>query len=223
MAKSEDQGEELLSSTIVTGLPKRGTNVGEKVIIGGNTGILTLWERGVWDDQDERIKIDPDESIDSLTVFPEGVGSGGKMVAVGLGNGALSFAKIGPNQVVAELKHDDFQSEAVVGLGFDVTGRLISGGGKIVKVWHEKLETDGDGDSEEEQDSDEDSSSDDDEDSDEEDDKKKRRRKGKKRSHIGPMNHAFNDLEGPPSEAAGAPAGAIKKSKGKAQKGGKRR
>ena len=144
MVRSEDQGEELLSSVMVTGLSKRGTSVGEKCVVGGSTGVLTLWERGVWDDQDERIVVDRapggGESLDSLALFPDGVGPGGKHLAVGLGNGALSFVKIGQNKVVAELQHDEFASEAVVGLGFDVTGRLISGGGKIIKIWHEKVE-----------------------------------------------------------------------------------
>ncbi|KAF2264460.1 hypothetical protein CC78DRAFT_533296, partial [Lojkania enalia] len=144
MVRSEDQEEELLSSTIVTGLSSRGTNVGEKVLVGGSTGVLTLWERGVWDDQDERIIVDRSpgggESLDSITMLPSGVGPGGKIAAVGLGNGGLRFVKIGPNKIIGELKHDELSAEAVVGLGFDVGGRMISGGGKVVKVWQEKFE-----------------------------------------------------------------------------------
>jgi hypothetical protein len=145
MVRSENQEEELLSSVIVTGLSSRGTNVGEKVVVGAGNGVLTLWERGVWDDQDERITVDRSpgggESLDSLALLPEGVGPGGKgkTIVVGLGNGELKFVKIGPNKIVAELRHDELEKEAVIGLGFDVTGRMISGGGKMVKVWHEKL------------------------------------------------------------------------------------
>ncbi|KAF2271432.1 WD domain-containing protein [Westerdykella ornata] len=146
MVRSENQEEELLSSVMVTGLSKRGTNVGEKLIVGGGSGVLTLWERGVWDDQDERIIVDRSpgggESIDSLSLLPQGVGPGGKIVVAGLGNGELKFVKIGPNKTVSELKHDELQAEAVVGLGFDVTGRMFSGGGKMIKAWHEKLEED---------------------------------------------------------------------------------
>ncbi|ORY01264.1 hypothetical protein BCR34DRAFT_494037 [Clohesyomyces aquaticus] len=154
MVRSEDQEEELLSSVMITGLPSRGTSVGEKVLVGGGTGVLTLWERGVWDDQDARIVVDRSpgggESLDSIALVPEGVGAGPNLVAVGLGNGGLRFVKIGPNNVVAELKHDELQAEAVVGLGFDVTGRMISGGGKMVKVWHEKVWIDEEDDEDEE-------------------------------------------------------------------------
>ncbi|KAH7073188.1 heterokaryon incompatibility protein-domain-containing protein [Paraphoma chrysanthemicola] len=142
MVRSEDQEEELLSSIIVTGLSKKGTSVGEKVLVGGGNGVLTLWERGVWDDQDERITVDRSkgggESLDALTLLPEGVGPRGRIAAVGLGNGGIRFVKLGPNKVVDELKHDELSQEGVIGLGFDVTGRLISGGGKTVKVWGEK-------------------------------------------------------------------------------------
>ncbi|KAF2729493.1 WD40 repeat-like protein [Polyplosphaeria fusca] len=199
MVRSEDQEEEMLSSVLVSGLPARGTSVGEKIIVGGATGVLTLWERGVWDDQDERIVVDRTpgggESLDCMAVLPDGMGPGGKIVAVGLENGCLRFVKIGPNKVIAELKHDEFQNEPVVGLGFDVTGRMISGGGKLLKVWHEKVE--------EEQDEDEDHAagskrphnSDSDEDSDEEMEdssdeeqtskkrKKRKRNKGKQKGN----------------------------------------
>lgn len=142
MVRSEDQDEELLTSLIVTGLSTKGTNVGEKVVVGAGNGVLTLWERGVWDDQDERIVIDRSkgggESLDSIALLPDGVGPGGKIVAVGMGNGEIRFAKIGPNKIVAELKHDELSQEGVIGIGFDVTGRMISGGGKTVKVWGEQ-------------------------------------------------------------------------------------
>lgn len=141
MVRSEDQEEELLCSVMVTGLSKKGSSVGEKVVVGGGNGVLTLWERGVWDDQDERITVDRSpgggESIDSMVLLPQGVGPGGRIVATGLGNGALRFVKVGSNQVIAELSHDELEKEAVVGLGFDATGRMISGGGRMVKVWGE--------------------------------------------------------------------------------------
>lgn len=142
MVRSEDQDEELLCSLIVTGLSTKGTNVGEKVVVGAGNGVLTLWERGVWDDQDERIVVDRakggGESLDALALLPDGVGPSGKIVAVGMGNGTIRFAKIGPNKMVGELKHDELSQEGVIGLGFDAHGRMISGGGKTVKVWGEK-------------------------------------------------------------------------------------
>ncbi|PMD51307.1 WD40 repeat-like protein [Hyaloscypha bicolor E] len=157
LVKSENQEEELLSSVFVGGLPsKPGRSKGEKVLVGSSNGVLTLWERGVWDDQDERIYVDVGrgggESLDSLAVMPEGVGDGGKNVVVGVGDGTIRIVQLGPNKIVGEtLRHDEV--EGVVGLGFDVGGRLISGGGSIVKVWQEKLTLDDE--DEDEDDSDE--------------------------------------------------------------------
>lgn len=143
LVRSEDQEEELLSSVFVGGLSaKPGRSKGEKVLVGGGGGVLTLWERGVWDDQDERIIVDRGtaggESLDTITVVPDGVGLGGKVVAVGLGDGRVKFVRLGPNKVVGEVRHDEVES--VVSLGFDVAGRMISGGGQTIKIWHEKME-----------------------------------------------------------------------------------
>jgi hypothetical protein len=197
MVRSEDQEEELLSSIIVSGLSKKGSNVGEKVLVGGGNGVLTLWERGVWDDQDERITVDRSkgggESLDALALLPAGVGPGGKIAAVGLGNGDLRFVKIGQNKVIAELKHDELAQEGVIGLGFDVTGRMISGGGRTVKVWGEKGTIAPTDDEEEEEDdttasakrdhesdSDKDSDKDSEDSSDEEQQSKRKKRKRNK-------------------------------------------
>lgn len=141
LARSENQEEELVSSAYVDGLPSGGTSRGDKVVVGGASGVLTLWEKGAWDDQDERVYVHRDtagggESLETLAVVPDRLGRG-KMVAVGLGNGCVSFVKLGPNKVVASLTHDD--SEGVMGLGFDVDGRMVTGGGQVVKVWHEAM------------------------------------------------------------------------------------
>ena len=211
MVRSEDQEEELLCSTIVTGLPKKGSSVGEKVIVGAGDGVLTLWERGVWDDQDERIIVDRSkgggESLDSITVVPDGVGPGGKHIAVGLGNGDIRFAKLGPNKIVSELKHDELAKESVIGLGFDVTGRMISSGGKTVKVWGEKTWQDVDEDDDDDDDepangkrdheSEDDGDSDEDmDDSSEEDEPKQKRKKRKKNKGGQAPGHGITQFLG---------------------------
>jgi hypothetical protein len=193
LVKSEDQEEELLCSVFVGGLPsKPGRSKGEKVLIGSSNGVLTLWERGVWDDQDERIIVDGGgrgggESLDALAVMPEGVGDGGKNAVVGVGDGTIRVVKLGVNKVIGEpLRHDEL--EGVVGLGFDVAGRMISGGGHVVKVWQEEMAGDEE-EEEEEEDSDEDvpadtkkrrgSDSDDDDSSEDEDERRSRKKKRK--------------------------------------------
>ncbi|CAI7670017.1 WD repeat-containing protein jip5 [Penicillium manginii] len=143
LMRSEDQEEELVSSTHIGGLATTGTSRGEKVAVGGAGGVLTLWEKGAWDDQDERIYVSRDaeggESIETMAVVPDELGHG-KMIAAGLGNGQVKFVRLGANKVVSEAIHDE--TEGVVGLGFDVEGRMVSGGGQIVKVWHEAMQTD---------------------------------------------------------------------------------
>lgn len=137
MVRSEDQEEELISSVYMGGLPSSGTSRGEKVIVGGSGGVLTLWEKGAWDDQDERVYVERGfsggETLEILTAVPDEVGKG-KMIAVGLGNGGVKFVSIGSNKVASRVVHDEL--EGVVGLGFDVEGRMVSGGGQVVKVWH---------------------------------------------------------------------------------------
>jgi len=211
MVRSEDQEEELLSSVIVTGLSKKGSSVGEKVLVGGGNGVLTLWERGVWDDQDERITVDRSkgggESLDCMALLPDNVGPSGNIVAVGLGNGDLRFIKLGPNRVIDELKHDELSHETVIGLGFDVTGRMISGGGKTVKVWGEKSWQDVEEDEEEEEEaitngkreheSDEDEDSDEQmEDSSSEEEQKQKRKKRKKNKGKQQKGHGILQFSG---------------------------
>jgi WD repeat-containing protein 55 len=97
----------------------------------------------VWDDQDERIIVDHQrgggESLDVLTNVPESISR--HTVAVGLGNGSVRIVQVGTNKITAEVKHDEV--EAVVALGFESEGRMISGGGQVVKVWQEIMDLEG--------------------------------------------------------------------------------
>ncbi|EKG21130.1 WD repeat-containing protein jip5 [Macrophomina phaseolina MS6] len=145
-----------------------------------------------------------------MKLLPEGVGPP-KTVAVGLGNGLVRFVRIGQNRVVGEISHDE-TGESVVGLGFDVGGRLITGGGQVLKVWCEKIYgADGRDDDEEEEDavdgakrpldSDDDESGADDSDADSSDEegrkrrKKRKRGKGKDKSGGKPVVQKFKGLD----------------------------
>ena len=147
IAQSEDQEEALLCSAFVDKLHTKGNSSGAtsgKVLVGGAGGVLTLWQQGLWDDQDERVVLDRSpgggETLDVITKVPDEIGKlPGKKVAVGLGNGQIRFVRIGSaSSSVGQVRHDEI--EGVVAVDFDVSGRMISSGGAVVKIWHEKVE-----------------------------------------------------------------------------------
>lgn len=194
IATSEDQEIELTSVALVQGLKKGGTSVGEKILVGQSDGVMSLWERGVWGDLDERIVIDRTGlSIDSLAEVPFGFGGGKlkmneKLVAAGLEDGKVRFVRIGRNGVLADMdaKHDEL--DGVVSVGFDSEGRMITSGGQTVKVWTEAKGLPGGGrggptkhdmSSDDEEDEEEDSSIDD---SSDEVNRPKQKRKKRKRN-----------------------------------------
>lgn len=155
LVKSEDQEDELLSSLFVDGLRCRSNrSKGEKLVVGSGDGVVTLWEHGVWDDQDERIIVDKNgESLDVLTRIPDGLATGSKSIVVGCGDGTVRIVQLGINKVVGVLRHDLIEAEGVVGLDFDVEGRMLSGGGSTVKIWRELETSDVDDDEEDGEDS----------------------------------------------------------------------
>ncbi|SPO06160.1 related to WD repeat-containing protein jip5 [Cephalotrichum gorgonifer] len=200
VVESEDQEDDLLCATYVPGLGLKGAVHGA-LAVGCSTGVVTLWDRGSWDDQQDRVVIDKDESIDALVRVPAELGYGGrhgKAVFAATGDGRLTMIDTMKGRIIdgASLRHDD--TEGVVAGGFDCYNRLITGGGMIVKVWEDLSELQGSGDEEEDEDEEEEDEEDDDseagEDEESEEDEEEAK-KGTKRSRDESSDDSDSDSE----------------------------
>ncbi|KAI4217639.1 MAG: hypothetical protein LQ351_000235 [Letrouitia transgressa] len=136
VTQSEDLGEELLSGTVAGG----------KLVVGGERGVLRSWEltpTGIGE-EGNRVWVRKAESLDVLCPVPDSVSVERDKVAVGVSDGTVKLVAVGGNrESVADLRHDEV--EGCVELGFEIGGRMISGGGQAVKVWQETVEDEEDG------------------------------------------------------------------------------
>lgn len=130
MLKVEDLGEELLSSVVLDG----GT-----VLVGGERGVLRIWKDGLSSKESGRVVVERGETLDVLGRAPAGTGNekGGETVVVGMGDGRVKVVSVARRKVLGEVRHDEL--EGVLGLGFEIDGRMISAGGPTVKVWQERI------------------------------------------------------------------------------------
>lgn len=129
MLKVEDLGEELLSSVVMGD----GT-----VIVGGERGVLRIWKNGLWGKESGRVVVERGETLDVLGRAPAGTGNAeGETVVVGMGDGRVKVVSVQRRKVIGEVRHDEI--EGVLGVAFEVDGRMISAGGPTVKVWEESI------------------------------------------------------------------------------------
>lgn len=171
------------------------------------------------------------DSVDAVVVLPEDFTVGGKWgryVATGAGDGKVRIVKMGSNGIVATLEHsltaqevklkfaeDDMKGgydraieEGVAALGIDCEGRIVSGGGNVVRVWYwddavkesdegdkKRRRNDGSDSDEEGDGSDEDDSSE--EEREERKKKKKKKKGGKGKARSVPVKHiaSFKGLD----------------------------
>ncbi|KAL8751218.1 MAG: hypothetical protein Q9199_006575 [Rusavskia elegans] len=197
--QSEDLGEELLG----------GTAIGNKFIAGGEKGALRMWEggiKGLMGGLDKKTTIQKGESLDVMCQMWEEY-PGEDVIAVGLGDGSVKIVQIGakPANVLGSVKHDEV--EGVVTLGLEPGGRMISGGGSIIKIWEKETADDLDkgedeadqanGDSGGEPDGTESADSQDDSSEEERRPKRKKRKRNKGKNRGGTNNHimAFKGMD----------------------------
>ena len=124
-------GEELLCAALV----------GNKTVVGSERGVLRIWETGRWEEPPESVRI-RGEGIEAVCAVPDTLKSGEARdtVVCGMGDGAISILRLGKGKrrVIGEVSHDQIDAPGSLGFLEDEGRRMVSGGGKVVKIWEEE-------------------------------------------------------------------------------------
>ncbi|KAK6544072.1 WD repeat-containing protein jip5 [Orbilia ellipsospora] len=189
VTKSDDQENETLSSCVVSGVGKGGRST--RAYVGMGDGIIHAFERGVWGDMCERVKIGG-KGIE-VDVVREYTQDGdeevrkGRCIVAGCGDGSVKVVRLGGNKVVRVFEHgglgEDGEEEGISGISFDCDGAMMTAGGRIVKIWYQDdagADDDGKDEDEEEDKQAEDGYSDNDSDDSDDSDKPAPKTKGRK-------------------------------------------
>ncbi|KAL2890510.1 WD repeat-containing protein JIP5 [Ceratocystis lukuohia] len=172
--ESGEQDEMLICISYIPNMRARKASKTTGILVtGSDNGILKTWDPSDLEKPVHKIKVKEGESLECMVPLPESLGMGDK-VACGFGDGIIRVVDLRTRKVVEDMtmSHDALSGEPVIALAVDCYGRLISGGGQIVKVWEDLADLQGNSDDEEdeEEEEEEEDNSDDDNDGEEEED-----------------------------------------------------
>ena len=120
------------------------------ILVGDSSGGCGFWRKGQWEDRSDyrRLKRQvviegvplEDYGVESLAVAPLTEKEDEPLIVAGLATGTMNFLRPGPSRRDMESSvthvHDERGLDSCSALAFDVEGRMISGGGSMVRVWH---------------------------------------------------------------------------------------
>ncbi|KAF3272474.1 WD repeat-containing protein jip5 [Orbilia oligospora] len=188
--KSDGQENETLTSCVVSGVGKGGRST--RAYVGMGDGIIHAFERGVWGDMCERIKIggkgDDVDCVEEYVQEGDMEVTKGRCIVAGCGDGTVKVVRLGGNKVVRVFEHavgEDAEEDGVTAIKFDCDGAMMTAGGSVVKIWYQDFrvakEDEDDTDDKDDKEEKKQDDSDDDSDSDSDDsDKPAAKSKGRK-------------------------------------------
>ena len=125
------------------------------LVVGDSSGGCSTWTRGRWTDKTGHtnirryIKIPglpfEDFSVDSVAIAPISEQDSIPLIVAGLAIGRIHFLRVGsqdkPTTLQSEYPHDDQGLDGCASIAFDAHGRMVTGGGPMIKIWRRKFES----------------------------------------------------------------------------------
>ncbi|KAK6334028.1 WD repeat-containing protein jip5 [Orbilia brochopaga] len=196
LARCDDQENETLSSCVVAGGVGKGGR-STRAYVGMGDGVVHAFERGVWGDMCERIKIGSRgvdvEVVEEYVLAGDNELQKGKCIVAGCSDGRARVVRLGGNKVVRVFEHgseeDDGEEEGISGIAFDCDGAMMTAGGSVVKIWYMEDAANEEDDSKDEDDTGDESE----QDSDDSDESDKPAAKGKSRTRESDSEESDED------------------------------